>query len=83
MPEASQRLTYTEIELQSYLPSGWAIRGGSSGRWDATKGAWRIEVRDPADNAWPLVVEGRQAAAHGRIDALKKSVDALYREALS
>ena len=82
MSEAPNRLSYTEIELRSYLPSGWGIRSGSVGSWDAAKGAWKIEVYDSADNHWPLIVDGRKAA-NGRLEALRKSVDELYRKALS
>lgn len=83
MSNALRPLSYTEVELRSYLPSGWGIRGGSMGRWDPAKGEWRIEVYDPADNDWPLVVPSKDIAAGGRLAALQKSVDQLYREALS
>ena len=82
MSEATRRLTYTDVELKSYLPSGWGIRRGAVGSWDGGKGAWKIEVYDPADNVWPLVVAGRDASAKGRLEALQASVDKLYREAL-
>ena len=82
MSEATRRLTYTETELKSYLPSGWGIRQGSVGRWDADKSSWQIEVYDLADNDWPLVVPGKDATAKGRLEALKVSVDELYRKAL-
>lgn len=82
MSTANRPLTYTEIELNGYLPSGWGIRKGSVGRWDAAKGAWKIEVYDPADNSWPLVVEGKKVG-DDRLEALRKSVDELYRKALS
>jgi hypothetical protein len=83
MSRATSRLTYTDIELRSYLPSGWGIRAGSAGSWDAAKGAWKIEVYDSADNHWPLVVDGKNASSLGRLEALQKSVDELYRKALS
>jgi hypothetical protein len=76
------RLTYTDVELRSYLPSGWGIRGGSVGQWDGAKGIWKIDVYDPADNDWPLVVAGKAVTAKGRLEALQASVDQLYREAL-
>jgi hypothetical protein len=82
MSNGSRPLTYTEIELKGYLPSGWGIRRGSVGRWDGSKGAWSIEVYDPADNAWPLVVEGKAVSESGRLVALQRSVDELYRNAL-
>lgn len=76
-------LTYTDIELRSYLPSGWGIVSGAAGLWDRSKGAWRIDVYDSADNVWPLAIHGRDAESSGRIPALKSSVDKLYRKALS
>ena len=82
MSEGTRRLTYTDVELRSYLPSGWGIRRGSVGGWDADKGVWKIDVYDPADNDWPLVVPGKDAAAKGRLEALQASVDRLYRNAL-
>jgi hypothetical protein len=82
MSEATRRLTYTETELKSYLPSGWGIRLGSVGSWDSEKGSWQIEVYDLADNDWPLVVPGKEAASKGRLEALQASVGKLYRNAL-
>jgi hypothetical protein len=82
MSEATRRLTYTETELKSYLPSGWGIRLGSVGRWDSDKASWRIDVYDLADNDWPLVVVGKEAASKGRLEALQASVGKLYRNAL-
>jgi hypothetical protein len=79
---SGSRLTYTDVELKSYLPSGWGIRRDAVGRWDAAEGVWRIDVYDPAENDWPLVVPGKDATAKGRLEALRASVDELYREAL-
>jgi hypothetical protein len=78
----SNRLTFTDIEIRSYLPSGWGIRPQRASTWDAAKGTYEIEVYDPADNSWPLKVTGKDAAASGRLEALKASVDVLYRQAL-
>lgn len=78
----TNRLTFTDIELRSYLPSGWGIRRAGSGSWDAGKSTYEVEVYDSADNDWPLRITGKEAAAHGRLAALKASVDKLYRSAL-
>ncbi len=75
MADTATRLTYTDVELRSYLPSGWGIRRGAAGRWDAAKGEWKIEVYDPADNVWPLVVAGRNASSKGRLEALQHGVE--------
>ena len=78
----SNRLTFTDIELRSYLPSGWGIQRAGSGGWDAGKSTYEVEVYDSADNVWPLRITGKAAAAAGRLEALKASVDKLYRSAL-
>ena len=82
MTAESNRLTFTDIEIRSYLPSGWGIRPHDAGSWDAGKSTYQIEVYDPADNLWPLQVTGKEATARGRLAALKASVDVLYRKAL-
>ncbi len=78
----SNRLTFTDIELRSYLPSGWGIGRAGSGTWNAGKSTYEVEVYDSTDNVWPLKITGKEAAAHGRLEALKASVDVLYRQAL-
>lgn len=82
MTAEPNRLTFTDIEIRSYLPSGWGIRPNGAGSWNVGKSTYQIEVYDPADNLWPLQVTGKAAAASGRLEALKASVDKLYREAL-
>ena len=76
-------LTYTDIELRSYLPSGWGILTGAAGLWDRAAATWKIDVYDSADNVWSLAVASRDAESAGRLPALKQSVDKLYRRALS
>lgn len=83
MANGNTRLGYTELELRSYLPSGWGVRAGGKERWDPDRQVWSIEVYDSADNIWPLTVAAREASAAGRLEALKKSVDKLYRVALA
>lgn len=82
MTAESNRLTFTEIEIQSYLPSGWGIRPNDAGTWNAGKRTYEIEVYDPADNLWPLRVTGKDAAARGRLEALQQSIGRLYRNAV-
>ena len=82
MTADSNRLTFTAIEIRSYLPSGWGIRRHDAGTWNTAKRTYEIEVYDPADNFWPLHVTGRDAAARGRLEALKLSIDQLYRKAV-
>lgn len=83
MANGNTRLGYTELELRSYLPSGWGVRPEGAERWDADKQIWSIEVYDSADNIWPLAVAARDASSAGRLEALKKSIDKLYRVALA
>jgi len=78
----TNRLTFTDIELRSYLPSGWGIRRAGSGSWNAGKSTYEVEVYDSTDNVWPLRISGKEAASRGRLEALKASVDVLYRKAL-
>ena len=82
MTAESNRLTFTDIEIRSFLPSGWGIRPNGAGTWDAGKRTYQIEVYDLADNLWPLRVSGKDAATHGRLEALKKSIDRLFRNAV-
>ncbi len=82
MMAESNRLTFTDIEIRSYLPSGWGIRANGAGGWDAGKSTYQIEVYDGTDNLWALKVTAKDAAALGRLAALKASVDKLYRQAL-
>jgi len=75
-------LTYTEIEVRSYLPSGWGIVAGQAGRWDAAQGRWSIEIYDGADNTWTIAIGGEEAARTGRLDALREGIDRLTRKSL-
>lgn len=82
MTAESNRLTFTDIEIRSYLPSGWGIRPNHPATWDPGKSTYQIEVYDSTDNLWPLQITGKAAAASGRLEALRLSVDKLYRKAL-
>ncbi len=82
MAESAKPLVYTEIELRSFLPSGWGIQPGSAGRWDARTGRWSIEIYDGADNTWKVEVSAGEAAAQGRLDAVRGKIDTLHRKAL-
>ncbi|MEO8277711.1 MAG: hypothetical protein ABI639_15970 [Thermoanaerobaculia bacterium] len=82
MSGASNRLTFTEIEIRSYLPSGWGIGASGTGSWNGNENRYELEVYDPADNLWPLQVTGKEAAAKGRLEALRLSVDRVYRNSI-
>jgi hypothetical protein len=72
-------LSYTTIELESYIPTGWALASGDP-TWDAKKGALRVRLIDGAELDWELVVPKADADQHGRIEALRRAVDKLDRE---
>ena len=78
----SEPLTFLPIEVKSYLPSGWGLIDEHGGQWDARRGTWSTEVYDPADNNWTIRISATEATKHGRLAALKRAVDELYREAL-
>ena len=72
-------LSYTPIELESYLPTGWSLAERDPA-WDAKKSAFRVQVIDGSDLDWELVVPKAEADRHGRIEALRRAVDKLDRE---
>jgi len=72
-------LSYTTIELESYIPTGWSL-AEEDPAWDARKGAFRVKVIDGSDLDWDLVVPKAEADQHGRIEALRRAVDRLDRE---
>jgi len=82
MSNANRPLAYTDVEIRSYLPSGWGIVPGGAGGWNADAGSWAVEVYDGADTTWTLAVAGGDAAKLGRIEALQAAIDRLTRKAL-
>jgi hypothetical protein len=66
--------------MRSILPSGWNLAG--DGAWDGGRRAWVQPVVDGADVAWELRVAADDVGRLGRIEALRRAVDRLYREAL-
>ena len=92
---ADEPLFYSEEEVRSVLPAGWHLpaegpfTGGSAppleGSWDAGKRTWRLTVLDNVDFDWPVEVKAADAArlgAGGRIEALRRAMDKVYRERL-
>jgi hypothetical protein len=82
MTTATRPLSYTEVEIRSYLPSGWGIVVGGAAGWDAAAGRWAVEVYDGADTTWTIAVAGDDAAKQGRLEALKAAIDRLTRKSL-
>lgn len=92
---ANEPLGYTEDEIRSFLPSGWRLGAADPanaelvphtfGHWDAGKKVWRMRIVDNVDFDWPLVVKAADAAGlgtSGRLEALRRAMDKLYRERL-
>lgn len=79
-PTAHPEVSYTRIELESFLPPGWRLpEAGSEGGWDAARGEWRGMVIDGFGMDWPLAVPGAEAARLGRLEALRQAVYAVHR----
>ena len=77
----TRALSYVTDEVKSYLPSGWSL-SPDGGRWDDKKGAWSIQVFDVADQDWQVAVKAADAEKLGRLEALKRAMDRVYREGL-
>jgi hypothetical protein len=82
MSNAKRPLSYTDVEIRSYLPSGWGIVPDGAGRWDAGAARWAVDVYDGADTTWTIAVAGADAAKQGRLEALKAAIDRLTRKSL-
>jgi len=82
MSENAKSIVYTDLEVRSFLPSGWGIHGRGGGQWDPREGRWSIEVYDGADNVWTIEVAGRDAERAGRHEALRQAIDRIQRRAL-
>jgi hypothetical protein len=77
-----ESLSYTENEVRSYLPSGWSLLGDPAGSWDPKKRTWSATVVDNVDFDWPVVVGAGEATSMGRLEALRRAMDRVYRERL-
>jgi hypothetical protein len=78
----NERLRYTENEVRSFLPSGWDLVGDAEGTWDEKKKTWRATIIDNVDFDWPLAVPASDASKLGRMEALRRAMDQVYRERL-
>jgi hypothetical protein len=79
---ANEPLRYTESEVRSYLPTGWDLVGEPQGSWDEKKRTWRATIIDNVDFDWPVVVSANEAEELGRLEALRRAFDRVYRERL-
>lgn len=73
-------LSYVEEELNSFLPTGWRLLDG--GTWDEKRRALRFRVIDNVDFDWPVTVTAAEAEEHGRLGALERAMDHVFRERL-
>ncbi len=82
MADASQ-IRFTRRELLDLLPSGWLPVADSASEAGSSAGeGWQARVRDGADQEWELRVRGRDCERLGRLEALRRAIDRLQREAL-
>jgi len=75
-------LSYLPIEVRSYLPGGWVLPESELGAWDAKDKVWTIRVMDGADARHTVQVAADAAGSVGRMEALRKAVDSIYRKSL-
>lgn len=78
----TNELNYTETEVKSFLPTGWSLTRDGAGRWDAKKKVWQLRVLDGVDFDWPVVVKSDDAGSLGRLEALRRAMDEVFRERL-
>jgi hypothetical protein len=80
--KTSESVGYTETEIRSYLPTGWNLVGTPTGAWDAKKKVWHATLLDNVDFDWPVEVKAGEASSMGRLEALRRAIDRVYRERL-
>jgi hypothetical protein len=80
--KTSESVGYTETEIRSYLPTGWNLVGTPTGTWDPKKKVWHATLLDNVDFDWPVEVKAGDASSMGRLEALRRAIDRVYRERL-
>jgi hypothetical protein len=83
--KTNEPLSYTETEINSFLPTGWSLARNAAnpaGSWDAKKRIWQLTVLDGVDFDWPVVVKPDDAGSLGRLEALRRAMDTVFRERL-
>ena len=73
-------LSYSPIEVRSYLPSGWNLEE-SEGAFVAEENSWQVDIQDVGELVSTLTVKKIDADRLGRIPALRAAIDRLYRSA--
>lgn len=82
MKTTNPPLSYTDTEIRSVLPTGWDIVRNDQGTWDEKKRTWQVRVLDNVDFDWPVVVKADDASSLGRLEALRRSMNTVFRERL-
>lgn len=88
MPASTEReivpSLYTTWEVRACLPNGWALKTDDEllGQWDASGQTWSLRLFDGADMQWRLEVKRVDIEKYGRGEALRRSMNLLYRDAL-
>jgi hypothetical protein len=82
MKTTSSPLSYTETEIRSFLPTGWNLTEDGPGAWDPKKKVWRTTVLDNVEFDWPVEVKTDEVSSLGRLEALRKAIDRVFRERL-
>lgn len=77
--QASTDLSYSPIEVHSYLPPGWNVEQ-DEGHFDDRRQRWSIDVQDVSELVSKLEVKVKDADRLGRIPALRAAIHALVRK---
>ena len=80
--KTNESLSYTETEIKGFLPTGWSLTRDGAGAWDPKKKVWQLRVLDGVDFDWPVVVKSDDASSLGRLEALRRAMDVVFRERL-
>ena len=79
MSQTNSNLSYSTLELQSYLPAGWNLES-ADGEYEAGRERWRISIQDVSELVSTLAVNQQDADRLGRIPALRAAIDRLVRK---
>lgn len=82
MKTTTSSLSYTEAEIRSFLPTGWSLTEDGPGTWDTKDRVWRTTVIDNVDFDWTVEVTPDEASSLGRLEAIQKALNRVFRERL-
>jgi hypothetical protein len=78
-----EELTYTTIEIRSFLPTGWSLpTSEGEGCWDAQRGTWSVTLIAGSDLERPVEVDLSKVEALGRMEALRQAMRKTYQQVL-